>query len=190
MIPNLYNILQVDRHASKEEIKKAYRSLALKWHPDVNKSSDAHNVFININEAYLILTDNVGREKYNIEYDSYFSSHLEKEFSQSSDYLFDETLFADSELNDWTKTARKQAEYFASMSFLEFSKLIGNIAIETGKQGLNSLIFAISGIVIASSIYKLFTGIYYGDYPQIIISSTFLSISIIGIVFTTKKNKL
>ena len=82
MIPNHYKTLQVDRYASKEEIKKAYRKLVLQWHPDKNKSPDAHNKFIEINEAYLILSDNEAREKYNVEYDLYFASKTD--FSDSS----------------------------------------------------------------------------------------------------------
>ena len=52
MIPNYYKILDVGRHATKDEIKKAYRKLALQWHPDKNKSPDAHHKFIEINEAF------------------------------------------------------------------------------------------------------------------------------------------
>ena len=65
MIPNYYEILAVDFTASKNEIKKAYHRLALKYHPDVNKSNDAHDRFISINEAYLILSDDEARMIYN-----------------------------------------------------------------------------------------------------------------------------
>ena len=57
MIPNHYQTLGISPTASKDEIKKAYRQLALKFHPDRNKSPDAHEKFIEINEAYLILFD-------------------------------------------------------------------------------------------------------------------------------------
>ena len=59
-----YDILGVSRDASKEEIKKAYRKLALEYHPDRNKSTDAEEKFKAINEAYEILSDSKKREAY------------------------------------------------------------------------------------------------------------------------------
>ena len=50
-----YDILGVSRSASQQEIKSAYRKLARKYHPDVNKASDAQAKFKDINEAYEVL---------------------------------------------------------------------------------------------------------------------------------------
>ena len=52
-----YDILGVSKNASKEEIKKAYRKLALQYHPDRNKTSKANDKFKEINEAYEVLSD-------------------------------------------------------------------------------------------------------------------------------------
>lgn len=52
-----YEVLGLKKSASLEEIKKAYRKLALEWHPDRNKSSDANTRFKEINEAYSILSN-------------------------------------------------------------------------------------------------------------------------------------
>ena len=60
-----YNILGIKRDASEQEIKRAYRRLARKHHPDVNpgdKSADAK--FKEINEAYEVLSDKENRQKY------------------------------------------------------------------------------------------------------------------------------
>ncbi len=61
---DFYEILGVNRSASPQEIKKAYRRLALKWHPDRNKSSEAEEKFKEINEAYEALSDPKKRQAY------------------------------------------------------------------------------------------------------------------------------
>jgi molecular chaperone DnaJ len=50
-------VLGLAKGASEAEIKKAYRSLAKKYHPDVNKEADAEAKFKEINEAYEVLSD-------------------------------------------------------------------------------------------------------------------------------------
>lgn len=52
-----YEVLGVSKNASEQEIKKAYRSLAKKYHPDVNKDPGAEEKFKEINEAYEVLSD-------------------------------------------------------------------------------------------------------------------------------------
>ena len=59
-----YNVLGVDRQATDEEVKKAFRRLARQYHPDVNKSPDAEARFKEINEAYEVLSDNDKRAMY------------------------------------------------------------------------------------------------------------------------------
>ena len=52
-----YKILGVERKASQDEIKNAYKKMAKKYHPDVNKSKDAEDTFKKLNEAYEVLKD-------------------------------------------------------------------------------------------------------------------------------------
>ena len=59
-----YEILGVSKSATEKEIKAAYRKLARKYHPDVNKSSDAVEKFKDINEAYEVLSDAKKRQRY------------------------------------------------------------------------------------------------------------------------------
>lgn len=59
-----YEILGVPRDATEADIKKAYRKLAMQYHPDVNKSPDANEVFKEINEAYQVLSDPEKRATY------------------------------------------------------------------------------------------------------------------------------
>jgi molecular chaperone DnaJ len=59
-----YEVLGLNRGASQEEIKKAYRKLARQYHPDVNKSPDAEQKFKEIKEAYDVLSDPDKRSRY------------------------------------------------------------------------------------------------------------------------------
>ena len=59
-----YEILGVKRDATEAEIKSAYRKLARKYHPDVNKTKEAESKFKDINEAYEVLGDKQKRQRY------------------------------------------------------------------------------------------------------------------------------
>ncbi|HHY75037.1 MAG TPA: J domain-containing protein [Bacillus bacterium] len=62
---NYYEILGVARDATQQDIKKAYRQLAKKHHPDLNKgSSESEKIFKKVYEAYQILSDTTSREAY------------------------------------------------------------------------------------------------------------------------------
>lgn len=62
--PDYYEILGIERNASEEQIKKAYRQLALKFHPDKNKEPGAEARFKEISHAYSILSDPGKRQQY------------------------------------------------------------------------------------------------------------------------------
>jgi DnaJ-class molecular chaperone len=61
---DFYDVLGVSKSASAEELKRAYRKLALEWHPDRNKSPEANEKFKEINEAYAVLSDPKKKETY------------------------------------------------------------------------------------------------------------------------------
>ena len=61
---DLFDILEIPKESSETDIKKAYRRLARKWHPDRNKKKNAKEKFQQINSAYNILINRKSREKY------------------------------------------------------------------------------------------------------------------------------
>ena len=69
-----YAILEVSHDANFNEIKKSYRKLARKYHPDKNKSPHAENVIKKINEAFEILSDRKKRKQYDMESSNIFES--------------------------------------------------------------------------------------------------------------------
>jgi curved DNA-binding protein len=74
-----YDILGVKRNASEEEIKKAYRKLALQYHPDRNKGNkDAEEKFKEISEAYAVLSNKEKRAQY----DRFGAAGFHQRFSQ------------------------------------------------------------------------------------------------------------
>lgn len=100
-----YKVLEVDKNASPEDIKKAYRKLARKLHPDLNPSDkEAHKKFQQINEANEVLSDPEKRKKYD-QYgkDWQHAEHFEQqkqqrprpEYSAGSQGFSGETDFSD-----------------------------------------------------------------------------------------------
>ncbi len=83
MSASLYDTLGVAESASAEEIKKAYRRLARKYHPDINKEKGAEEKFKEINAAYEILKDDTKRQQYDQHGDSMFGGQNFHDFASS-----------------------------------------------------------------------------------------------------------
>ncbi len=83
MSKSLYETLEVPESASEAEIKKAYRKLARKYHPDINKEKGAEDKFKEINSAYEILSDKKKKAQYDAHGDSMFGGQNFHDFSRS-----------------------------------------------------------------------------------------------------------
>jgi curved DNA-binding protein CbpA len=83
-VPNYYEALGLKPGASQDEIKKSFRSLALKYHPDKNKGSEeSKQKFMKIVEAYEVLSDEQSRRKYD---ENSFSVPSRAEWMPSADF--------------------------------------------------------------------------------------------------------
>ena len=97
---NYYNILEINYKATKNEIKKAYHKLILKYHPDRNNSSDAIIITQKLNEAYETLYNFEKKQKY--DEDNNFNSNcsnqnndsdfFDSDFDSDSDWYFDDLI--------------------------------------------------------------------------------------------------
>ncbi|MGG7047832.1 MULTISPECIES: DnaJ C-terminal domain-containing protein [unclassified Campylobacter] len=84
MSESLYETLGVSKSASADEIKKSYRRLARKYHPDINKDAGAEEKFKEINAAYEILSDEKKRAQYDQYGDSIFGGQNFHDFARGS----------------------------------------------------------------------------------------------------------
>ena len=94
MAKSLYETLEINENASADEIKKAYRKLARKYHPDVNKDPSAEEKFKEINAAYEVLSNPEKKQQYDQYGDSMFGGQNFHDFArgQGSNVDLDEIL--------------------------------------------------------------------------------------------------
>jgi len=112
-----YSILNVDNKADSEDIKKAYKRQAIKWHPDKNPGKDTAREMQQINEAYLILGDPDARKRYDIEYTLFKQRFADKKDTGSTYDMQDDVL------RDWINKARRQSVDLAKQTIQDISGL-------------------------------------------------------------------
>lgn len=132
MFKDYYRILEIDYHASQEDVKRAFKVQAIRWHPDKNSGIDTTIKMQEINEAYIILKDIQARERYDQEYLRFNrykkeQEHYKKERNAKSKEAESKSAersyeFVDETLHDWMSNAQRQAYDLAKKSL---SELIG-----------------------------------------------------------------
>lgn len=177
MLPDYYNILGITSDADIEMIKRAFRRLALTYHPDKNKSPNSHDKFIEINEAYLILSDVEAKTRYDEQYQKQkvYSDDLKRSMStEASTLRYDDIIY------DWIKKARDQSIRYSRMSFSDFIKIIPEVGKEIGFQGSQIIMYTISGVFFTSGFFS----IIFGEFLFGIIS---FAIGIYGLTYTSNR---
>ncbi|MCB4790529.1 MAG: DnaJ domain-containing protein [Elusimicrobia bacterium] len=140
---NYYKVLNIERASSFDAIKRAYRKMMLKWHPDRNRSLDAHEKSILITQAYDILSNENKKRIYDEVLDSR-SAPLQK-YSPSETF---KKHYSEEKVKRWAKEARKETESRLHKSFEEFEKWWeGNFA---GKVVIKSIFEEITVILKAA----------------------------------------
>uniref|UniRef100_UPI00358E67F1 dnaJ homolog subfamily B member 9 n=1 Tax=Myxine glutinosa TaxID=7769 RepID=UPI00358E67F1 len=113
---DLYEVLGVTRSAGQHQVKKAFHRLAMKFHPDRNKSPDAEAKFQEIAQAYEVLSDEKKRWEYDqISLNPHWTSY-DQYGSQSQAFDFDEDFgrFPDFGFNNWQRSEQKHKRTFES----------------------------------------------------------------------------
>lgn len=154
-----YALLQIPFAASAEDIKTAFRTQAIRWHPDKNPGLDTTRQMQEINEAYIILKDEEARSKYDNEYLHYQevlrAKQAEKERA-SKDYQkpYDAPPkptaqppryeFEDEVLEKWMKNAQRQSVSLAEQAIRDFRGMASAGAKAAVKEGGRAILIQLS----------------------------------------------
>jgi curved DNA-binding protein CbpA len=161
MFLDYYEILEIDVDASVQDIKKAFKNQAVKWHPDRNSNYDTTERMQMINEAYLILKDAEARKLYDIEYWEYkrFVTVLVQQQNSTGvgqrSYSENRNIYNKSELkntsnNDyeiinkllekWILNARRQAVKLALQTIRDFRGIASSGIKATAEKSLSGIV--------------------------------------------------
>lgn len=142
---NLYDILEVSRKASREVIDKAYKTLAKKYHPDLQAPENkqmAEEKMKKINEAYSVLSDDVKRARYDRELEEEENNRQNNYTPQQNTYEneeYNKNYYNDSnvnynnvETNDWQENfqklnKREQAKLRRKLEKMQIRNIEGNM---------------------------------------------------------------
>lgn len=159
MFKDYYKILNVTFSASDAEIKRAYREMSIRWHPDKNPDIDVTAIMQDINEAYAILKDAVKRARYDEEYQRFCGSFKTKEPFQEDlnteeeqphyDWNYEYNV-QDDYLKEDIKNARKYAKELVEEFLNELKKSSKAAAKGAATTAFNYVIaWVAAGIIIA-----------------------------------------
>lgn len=173
MFVDYYAILEINYPSSSDEIKKNYRALSLRWHPDRNWNVDTSKKMVEINEAYYILKDTDKKARYDSEYISYqcyensitnISTSQSTHFSEKEDTESNTTPFTTSHYsssyyhfhNTKVEDDIKEAHNFAKKLVDEFLKEFKNSSKQAANGAWEEMWSYVILIIVLPIIFILF----------------------------------
>ena len=173
MFKDYYGILEINEEASEDEIKAAYRRLAIKWHPDKNVGIDTTSRMQELNEAYVLLKDKEGRERYNREYQN-LKRRVKPEpkgerskgeqsppQSKANPFEYPDYKFSDEVLRKWMDNAKRQAVDLAKQSIEDLKGMV----VVGVKEGSKAILYQIAGVIIVIILFGI--GRSCNENPQL-----------------------
>lgn len=141
MSKNYYKILGINRDATNQEIKSTYRELAKRWHPDVCKEPNAHEMFVEISEAYEILVNPIKRQQY----DQYFSyeQQSKRENNRENQYGNDNRNYES--YRKAQEDARRKAQEYANYNIEDFMYTVLGIVFKIGEKAGKAVVYGLEG---------------------------------------------
>jgi DnaJ-class molecular chaperone len=170
MFKDYYKLLDVSQIATDEEIKKAFREQAIKWHPDRNHGTDTTFRMQEINEAYLILKDKEARARYDIEYKKFkqyqeqtrqskkeqkksekqeWQQQEHKQQNSNREYEYQDYKVEDDILVKWMENAKKQAVELAIQTIKDFK----GVTKEAATGCINGFIHLVIWVVVINLLF-------------------------------------
>lgn len=145
-----YSILLVSPCATQDQIKKAYRDLARRFHPDINNSGDANEKMQEINEAYLVLSDVETRKLYDREFLKFHAwMTRDPQYKDRAEYKF-----SDEELKERVEKASEKARSLGRQVLHDSKELLSVAGATAAKElvfwGIVALVFFIIFLVLAT----------------------------------------
>ncbi|SNB29772.1 hypothetical protein NO004_530026 [Flavobacterium psychrophilum] len=149
-----YKILELELGTDIQTVKKSFRRLALKYHPDKNKAPDASQKFIEITEAYEVLNNDIKKNQYDKLYAEFYKKKEQK--TEYKDNVKSEKV------KEWKTYGQKKAKEYASMKYDDFADRI----IDELKLGISytpNMIFillCLGGVIASFSIMSQVDGFF------------------------------
>ena len=161
---NYYNILNVSNNADEDQIKQAYRALAMKYHPDKNQGNKiAEEKFKRISEAYSVLSDPQKRREYDFTMSSSFSSSERTYTYDQNTNPFGDDIFSSNWWKNWRNVRSENAKKREKISRREAFRIL-----------IRGIILTIAGLLLFKSV--IFLGIF-----GLLLALSFISEGIIRI---------